>query len=592
MLHARRGARLATSTARGYGVWRVALPPLAPHARALRHLTRHRSFFRAAFPRGVTGVLAAQRRAPRDPSPRHTAPCHATSFALEQDIPRRCTVIYCNTCGKYLQPPKHWLRAELESKELLTFCVKRLKGLNKLKLVDAGFIWTEPHSKQLKVKLTVQAEVLNGAILQQSCVVDYTVVYNMCGECIRANANPDQWVATVQVRQKVDHKRTFLFLEQLILKHGADRRTINVKDNADGLDFFFKSKSHALSFVDFLTQVVPARQGKDSKELVSHDEHTSNYRYKFSFYCEIAHPCKDDLVCFDRRQTRALGGFGPLAIVTRVSNNLQFTDPATLRQVWLDSTQYWRSPPGVIQATKQLVEYIVLDIEPVRGEYGRPVSVGPHVLADAEVVKASEFGHTDGTMHIRTHMGGVLKPGDTALGYDLASANFNTSELDSHGGTVDLPDVVLVRKSFAEKRRRRKNRARNWQLKTLANRAGMDVDDEDAAAGADGPSSGARGRGKGRARQNAADAAAAEQRERDLERFMEEIEEDPELRSRINLYKNPEAGAMAATGGDEDDDSEGVPEVPLEELLDALTMDDIAGAQQAPDGNGADDMDM
>jgi len=38
--------------------------------------------------------------------------------------------------------------------------------------VDAGFIWTEPHSRRLKLKLTIQAEVLNGAILQQTFVVE------------------------------------------------------------------------------------------------------------------------------------------------------------------------------------------------------------------------------------------------------------------------------------------------------------------------------------------------------------------------------------------------------------------------------------
>jgi hypothetical protein len=64
------------------------------------------------------------------------------------------------------------MRAELESKELLTFCVKKVKGLSKVKLVDAGFIWTEPHSRRLKLKLTIQAEVLNGAILQQTFVVE------------------------------------------------------------------------------------------------------------------------------------------------------------------------------------------------------------------------------------------------------------------------------------------------------------------------------------------------------------------------------------------------------------------------------------
>jgi len=37
--------------------------------------------------------------------------------------------------------------------------LKKLKGLNKVKLVDASWVWTEPHSRRLKVKLTVQKEV-------------------------------------------------------------------------------------------------------------------------------------------------------------------------------------------------------------------------------------------------------------------------------------------------------------------------------------------------------------------------------------------------------------------------------------------------
>jgi hypothetical protein len=39
------------------------------------------------------------------------------------------TILFCKDCNRYLQPPKHWVRAELESKELLTFCLKRIKGL-------------------------------------------------------------------------------------------------------------------------------------------------------------------------------------------------------------------------------------------------------------------------------------------------------------------------------------------------------------------------------------------------------------------------------------------------------------------------------
>ena len=43
------------------------------------------------------------------------------------------TILWCKGCNRYLQPPKHWVRAELESKELLTFCIKRIKGLGKVR---------------------------------------------------------------------------------------------------------------------------------------------------------------------------------------------------------------------------------------------------------------------------------------------------------------------------------------------------------------------------------------------------------------------------------------------------------------------------
>ena len=64
--------------------------------------------------------------------------CIKTRVDITEGIQKQCSVIHCNQCARYLQPPKHWIRADLESKELLTFCIKRVKGLNKVKLVDAG----------------------------------------------------------------------------------------------------------------------------------------------------------------------------------------------------------------------------------------------------------------------------------------------------------------------------------------------------------------------------------------------------------------------------------------------------------------------
>ena len=63
-------------------------------------------------------------------------------------------------------------------------------------------MWTEPHSKRIKVKLTVQKEVQNGAILQQVFIIEFTVHNQMCNDCHRVEAK-DYWRAVVQIRQKV-----------------------------------------------------------------------------------------------------------------------------------------------------------------------------------------------------------------------------------------------------------------------------------------------------------------------------------------------------------------------------------------------------
>lgn len=68
------------------------------------------------------------------------------------------------------------MKAALESRQLLALCLKRIKGLNKVNLVDAGFIWTEPHSKRVKVKLVIQKEV---KILSILYFFNFKIVFNL-----------------------------------------------------------------------------------------------------------------------------------------------------------------------------------------------------------------------------------------------------------------------------------------------------------------------------------------------------------------------------------------------------------------------------
>lgn len=493
--------------------------------------------------------------------------CIRAQVDISEGIPKQIAIQFCRGCERYLQPPTQWLPCRLESKELLALCLRRLKGLNRVRLVDASFVWTEPHSKRLKVKVTIQKEAFAGTVLQQCFVLDVVVGNQQCGECARMAAK-NTWRAVVQARQKVDHKRTFLYLEQLILKHNAHRDVSNIKGQPDGLDFFFQSRSHALKFVDFLQAVVPCRY-RTSEQLITQDVHSGDSTYKFTFSLEIVPLCKDDLVFLPARTARALGGVAPLVLCTRVGTAIHFVDPNSLQTADIAAAAYWREPFAALASSRALQEFYVMDVEPTYAPGTGPGAGGRHLLVDVQLVKASEFGRSAQTVFTRSHLGHVLKPGDVVLAYDVATANFNNADYDAALAASRLDgvaDVVIVRKSYAHLRRQ--GVPRRWRLKEMD----KDVDGEgEGAEGAEGP-------GMRRKAQQPSTAQRLEQERaaRDLESFMQDIEEDPELRQSINLYKS---GGVALGAGVEGEGVEGEDaerraiEVPLEELLDELTLD-------------------
>ncbi|KAG2708106.1 hypothetical protein I3760_05G176300 [Carya illinoinensis] len=483
-------------------------------------------------PQTVGSVLCCRCGIPMAPNAANMCvKCLRSEVDITEGLQKHVIIIHCPECDSYLQPPRTWLKAQLESKELLTFCVKRLKNLNKVRLVHAEFIWTEPHSKRIKVRLKVQKEVLNGAILEQSYVVEYVQQEHMCESCSRIQANPDQWVAAVQLRQHVSHRRTFFYLEQLILKHNAAASAIKIKQMDQGIDFFFSNRSHGVKFVEFVGKVAPVRSRND-KQLVSHDTKSNNYNYKYTFSVEICPICREDLICLPPKVAASLGNLGPLVICTKVTNSIALLDPFTLRISFLDADQYWRVPFKSLSTSRQLVEYIVLDVEIVSSE----VNVGgsKYCLADAQVARVSDFGKNDTIFSIRTHLGHLLNPGDYALGYDLYGANSNDGELEKHKGLI-LPEAILIKKSYEEKRQKKRGKPRAWKLKSLD----MEVDDR-----------------KGRAEQ--------EKMNTEYEQFLKDLEENPEMRFNMSLYRNKDYQPSEMTSVADGDD---LPSVPLEELL-------------------------
>lgn len=424
-----------------------------------------------------------------------------------------------------------------ESRELLALCLKKLRGLHKVRIIDASFIWTEPHSRRVKVKLTIQDSVSEGVVLQQAFEVEYVVAYQQCPDCAKSYT-ANTWRACVQVRQKVPHKRTFLYLEQLILKHGAHKDTINIKEVKDGLDFYYSARNQAEKFVDFLTSVAPVRT-KKSQELISMDIHTSTSSYKFSYSVELVPICKDDLVAIPIKLARSIGNISPLALCYRVGTSVNILDPSTLQTADISTPIYWRAPFISLADVQELVEFIVMDIEPIGAQKGK------WLLAEATVARASDLGSNDKTYYTRTHLGNVLHPGDSVMGYMLTGTNFNSPQYDaledSNQYASQIPDVMLVKKFYA---RKKKSKARAWRLKRMNKEEGEVLPRKQDQ----------------------------ERMDRDYEMFLRDVEEDTELRQTMALYKaqqqkkrDEEAMSVVETSDGEEDET---PRIDMDELLD------------------------
>ncbi|ETI20868.1 hypothetical protein G647_07211 [Cladophialophora carrionii CBS 160.54] len=461
--------------------------------------------------------------------------CIKLTHDVSEGIQREGVLHTCRDCERWLNPPSQWVSAAPESRELLSLCLKKLRGLNKVRIIDASFLWTEPHSRRIKVKITVQQEAYEGTILQQTFEVEYVVAFQQCPECAKSYT-PNTWRASVQVRQKVPHKRTFLYLEQLVLKHQAHKDTINIKEVKDGLDFYFAQRNQAEKFVDFLTSVAPVRV-KKSQELISMDVHTSTKSYKFTFSCELLPICKDDLVALPIKMAKSIGNIAPLTLCYRVGTSINLLDPTTLQTTDLPSSTYWRAPFKNLADVGELVEFVVLDIEPTGQQNGRFFG------AEATVARASDLGVNDKTYYVRTHLGGVLHAGDSVLGYHLTGTNFNNPQFEeleqSNNYSSAIPDVLLVKKFYA---RKKKPKSRSWRLKRMAKDEGELLPKK----------------------------ADQERMDADYEMFLRDVEEDAELRQTLALYKakqqrKKDADEMSVTTAQTDDE---VPKINMDELLD------------------------
>lgn len=428
------------------------------------------------------------------------------------------------------------------------------------------------------MKLTIQKEVFASTIVQHQFQVEVVLASMMCTDCNRLMAQ-NTWKASVQVRQKgVTHKKTFLYLEQLILKHQAHRDTTHIKECREGLDFFFQQRNHAMHFVNFMQSVVPVRY-QQSQQLISSDLRSNTANYKHTISVEMMPLCKEDLLVLPLRVAKQMGNMNPLVLCMRVSGGgVTVMDVRTLETQELQTAVYWRAPfPALCEAGAGGLGggfslYYVMDVEPIEQK-------GRYMLADITVVKCvtskQEGSHGaeeddlemdfDQTFITRSHLGHWLHPGDYAKGYHLQSANFNSDLMDelhqacmqgSSGKYPEIPDVILVKKATVGRRNRKERR--QWKLKRLTEKQEMEVDED--------------------LKRQMSKKGEAERRDAEWEGFLRDLEEDKELREMVNLYRDPTAPALM----DEDDAQPVADEngIDLAELLEDLDIQDADPDEQ------------
>lgn len=152
-----------------------------------------------------------------------------------------------------------------------------------------------------------------------------------------------------------------------------------------------------------------------------------------------------------------------------------------------------------------------------------------HALCDIWVVRASELGINDNPIHTRSHLGHLLKVGDSVMGYNTGEANINDPEFEKLT-PEQVPDVILVRKHYDRQTRLSQ---RLWKIKHLA-------------------------------------AEATDERSKhDYHEFLDDLEDHEDLRGQINIYRDSNKTApIDLQAGNSD-----VPQITLEEMMEDMTLE-------------------
>lgn len=357
--------------------------------------------------------------------------CLSTEIDITSRLKTNLAVEHCRQCDRYLTPPKTWETCSWQSKEMLMLLLKQNKPLQSFTLIDCDFVYTEEHSKQIEIKVTLAKDNL-----QKTINIKYRIKNHQCPDCQKVEAKM-YWSSLVQVRQRAVHKKTLLHLEQLILQAKKFNDTSNIKERKDGIDFYYTNKTPALRMVDYIQTTLMSRV-KISERLLTEDKKSNTAKYKFSYSVELAPICRDDIILVSDRICNKYG-INKLNIVLKVNSSIKLIDPRTMKITKIDSRNYWgyQEEFRILMTSKWLKKFEITELELTDN------TVGKYRQADVFVTR----DHYD-NYHCKTHLGNLLRVGGSVLGYDFAH-----SSLCEH--VENDFKVFLVKKQKVKNRKRK-----------------------------------------------------------------------------------------------------------------------------------------
>lgn len=338
--------------------------------------------------------------------------CLSLNISITKNINTSQIIEFCKSCERYFQPPKRWESFEWNSKELLAMLLSRVKELKEATLLNSKFIFTEENSKKIQIEVQIEQFIENNKI-RGTVKIQFKRHNKQCPDCQNLEAN-NFWNSVVQLRHKMNSKRTLLFVEQMCKKHRMYDNTIDVKKVKGGYDFYFSEKNNARKFVRFIESIIGCKV-TESSQLLSLDTKSNKTKNKNTFSVSVFPFQKDDLILLSDKMAKSKN-ISKYLVVHKISTKLQLVDPVSCKVLDIPSYFYFNNMNDfqVVMGSKYLSKMTVISVE-------KNKFINSFQSADIEITK--DYNEI---IHLRTHIGKNI--GEEILGYDIQHSGIQLTD--------------------------------------------------------------------------------------------------------------------------------------------------------------------